>query len=160
MSAPAAITAQLVDVRNVGMHKCIKLTLHVPAELAGQVMAAFGWPTSVDPVPVALARLNLNGDGTASLSGGEAVTPAGGGLPARPKERNKLSQQAGACCSDPRFQKWLGAIDRDEAANIVRLRCEVGSRSEIISGTPAGELWSRIYDRFRIWCDVPELAAS
>ena len=105
-----------------------------------------------------IKRVSSNGDGTTSPAGGEAVTPAGGGLPARPER--KLSQQVGACCSDPRFQKWLGAVDRDEAANIVRLRCGVSSRSEIIPGTLTGELWNRMYDRFRIWCDVPELAES
>ena len=43
----AAITAMLVDVRNVNAHKCVRLEIHVPAEQAGAVMAAFGWPTMV-----------------------------------------------------------------------------------------------------------------
>ena len=56
----AVITASLVDVRNVAQHKCVRLEVHVPVEQAGEVMAAFGWPTMVDPVPVELARLDLS----------------------------------------------------------------------------------------------------
>lgn len=58
MSNAAAIMASLVDVRNLGTEKCIKMTIHVPAEQAMQVLEAFGWPTAVNPVPVAIARLN------------------------------------------------------------------------------------------------------
>ena len=42
MSDRAAISAQLVDIRNIGMHKSVKLTLHVPAEQAELVMKIFG----------------------------------------------------------------------------------------------------------------------
>ena len=58
MTQPAIITASLVDVRNLNTEKSVKLTLHVPAELAGSVFEAFGWPTATNPVPVVLARLN------------------------------------------------------------------------------------------------------
>ena len=50
--APAAITAQLVDVRNVAAHKSVRLELHVPAEQAGLVMAAF------DVAALVLASIN------------------------------------------------------------------------------------------------------
>jgi hypothetical protein len=157
MSAFQATFHKAVPVMSRGV---IQLIFEVASELQENALNVTGGmmarPGEADWFEI--KRLNTNGDGTASPSGGEAVTPAGGGLPARPER--KLSQQAGACCSDPRFQKWLGAVDRDEAANIVRLRCGVGSRSEIIPGTPAGELWVRMYDRFRIWCDVPELETS
>jgi len=53
----AAIAAQLVDMRNVGTHKVMKLTIHVPEEQALAAIAAFGWPTGVNPVPIAIARL-------------------------------------------------------------------------------------------------------
>jgi hypothetical protein len=54
---PAAIMGSLVNLKNVSTHKSLALTIHVPAEAAQQVLAAFGWPTMVDPVPVAIARL-------------------------------------------------------------------------------------------------------
>lgn len=73
MNKPAAIAAQLVDVRNVSTHKCIRMIVEVPAEQAMAVIAAFGWPTGVDPVPVAIARLDLS---NARLNGQGAVVQA------------------------------------------------------------------------------------
>jgi hypothetical protein len=46
-----------VDARNIGTHKSLKLTLHIPAEMAEAFIRDFGWPTAADPIPVALARL-------------------------------------------------------------------------------------------------------
>lgn len=60
MSEPAAIAAQIVDIRNLGTQKVVKITVHAPQEEALAVIDAFGWPTAVDPVPVAIARLDLN----------------------------------------------------------------------------------------------------
>ena len=57
MTEAAIIAGSLVDVRNVGTHKSVKLTIHVPEEHATRVVAAFGWPTGVNPVSVAIARL-------------------------------------------------------------------------------------------------------
>jgi len=64
----AAIAAQLVDMRNVGTHKVMKLTIHVPEEQALAAIAAFGWPTGVNPVPIAIARLNPGADAKQTLA--------------------------------------------------------------------------------------------
>lgn len=58
MSDYAAVTGSLVDVRNVGTHKCVKLSIEVPEEMALKVMESFGWPTGTNPVTVVVARLN------------------------------------------------------------------------------------------------------
>ncbi len=137
MTKPAAITAELVDVRNVGMHKCIKLTLHVPAERAAEVIAAFGWATAVDPVPVALARLDTGGPVPSEatiidpvpvvlakwregLGAGGPVPREAVSDPDRPdapppatKPRpavapeKRMTQRAAIMCNDPAFQNWL-----------------------------------------------------
>ena len=135
MKNAAAISAQLVDVRNVGQHKCVKLTLHVPAEQAGMVMAAFGWPTQVDPVPVAIARLNPEAAKevmpdrpgpvpTNDTQSREEVMPnkpdrgqrntsptSGPDIPARAHKpvavEKRLAQRAGILCADTMFQKYL-----------------------------------------------------
>lgn len=57
MSKPSAIAASLVNMRNVGSHKSVALTIHVPEEQAHAVIEAFGWPTMANPVPIAIARL-------------------------------------------------------------------------------------------------------
>lgn len=104
MDNPAAITAQLVDVRNVAAHKSVRLEIHVPAEQAGMVMAAFGWPTMAAPVPVALARLVEDA----------RVKPE------HVKERTPftelpLSQQAALRCAEPDFYRFLTTKFRPDA---------------------------------------------
>jgi hypothetical protein len=156
LTAPAAITAQLVDVRNIAAHRCVRLELHVPAEQAGLVMAAFGWPTMADPVPVALARLQ--------------TTPEPIAKPEAPKERRPFSelpysQQAAMRCNDENFQSFCASYDPvlyqthaeqgDEApalaADIIRRRCGVSSRSSIIKNTPAGDQWEALEAEYYAW---------
>lgn len=145
--APAAITAQLVDVRNVSAHKCIRLELHVPAEQAALVMAAFGWPTMVEPVPVALARLQ--------------TAPEPIAKPEPPKERRPFSelpysQQAAMRCESDDFHRFISArhhdwLGDDNAAHSIRGHCGVSSRSEIIKGTPAGDKWAALEAEYYAW---------
>ena len=59
MNKPAAIAANLVDVRNIAAHKCVRLEIHVPVEQAGMVMDAFGWPTAVNPSDPWLSRASI-----------------------------------------------------------------------------------------------------
>jgi hypothetical protein len=58
MQDAAVISGSLVDAKNVNTHKVMRLIIDVPAENALKVIAAFGWPTMVNPVSVAVARLN------------------------------------------------------------------------------------------------------
>lgn len=154
--APAAITAQLVDVRNVAAHKSVRLELHVPAEQAGLVMAAFGWPTMADPVPVALARLHSPAEPIAK--------------PEAPKERRPFSElpystQAAMRCREADFHKycestaptvWADLIRRgsthdDAAAGLVRNWCMVASRTDITKGRHSGDCWEAIEAEFYAW---------
>jgi hypothetical protein len=57
-AGPVAITGSLVDLKNIAVHKCVRLSIDVPAELAQRVIASFGWPTGQNPVPVAIARID------------------------------------------------------------------------------------------------------
>lgn len=152
MNAPAAITGSLVNMRNVGTHKSVALTVHVPEELAQQVIAAFGWPTAAAPVAVALARLNPN----AKL---DAQPEAG------PRERRRFkdlppAQQAAMRCNEPAFQRFLHEerdwpLGDDHAADYVRLYCQVKSRSDIRPNTDAATLWHVLRDEFDTWMRVP-----
>lgn len=166
MDKPAAIAAQLVDIRSVGAHKSIKLTLHVPQEQALLAIEAFGWPTNVAPVPVAIARLTNDAEQAASRDGGADIgLPAP--PPALPKPRKpvspdkRLAQQAGRCCKDPvflRFLKEVRAINDDgDAPLFVRRFCAVDSRADILPGTEAGEAWDSLYSRFIAWRDHPDI---
>jgi hypothetical protein len=148
---PAAISASLVDVRNIATHKVVRLEIHVPAEQAQMVIDAFGWPTGVDPVPVAIARL------VAEKSASDAPKPVG-----EPKERRRfvelsLAAQAGLRCNEKAFWKFLHDemsydIDSEaEAAEAVRDICGVESRAAIRDGEPSGKRWDRLNADYVNW---------
>ena len=151
----AAISAQLVDMRNVGTHKSLRLTLHVPEEYALKAIEAFGWPTGANPVPVALARLRTE------ASTREAASEA----PARPaasrsliSPQHKMAMRAALLCKDPMFWRFLeangiGGINEDEAAIYIRSKCDVESRSEIRPNTQAGNRFDLIQSAFIAWRD-------
>lgn len=155
MSAPAAISGSLVNMRNVGTHKSVALTVHIPEEHAQQVIAAFGWPTAAAPVAVALARLNAGVEPDAQ--------PEPTSAPAQ-KERRRFqdlppAQQAAMACSQPAFQTYLFerfSIPKNDAsaAEHVRKWCGVKSRSDIKQNTDAGASWLSLYDQFQAWMQV------
>ncbi|HVZ60663.1 MAG TPA: hypothetical protein VG892_07750 [Terriglobales bacterium] len=68
----------------------------------------------------------------------------------RPFNSLPLSQQAAIRCQDPEFRKFINAsTGADEAAQIIRNICEVGSRSEIVDGCESGRLWKKIERRYQ-----------
>lgn len=148
MKDARAISAQLVDIRNVGTHKVVKLTLHAPEEQAMKIMEMFGWPTGVNPVPVAIARLNPLPKPDQSVG-----VPAG---------RKSPAQIAGYLCTLPAFHKFLqegfttqwrenyaaDASNEEIAAGCVRDLCTVASRSEI---KPDNAEWNALQIAFKLW---------
>lgn len=165
MTKPAAIEAQLVDVRNLGTEKCVKLTLHVPSELAMQVVDAFGWPTNTNPVPVALARLNPDTGIRRPVREAGAKLKGQDGSASRSKKSwhdMAPAQQAGILCNEPSFQKFMlqefGEYPGG-CAEAVRGECHVKSRSEIQPGTRAAEIWAVIVSDYRAWMHEPEVVS-
>ena len=167
MNNRAAISAQLVDVRNVGQHKAIKLTVHVPAEQAQLVMAAFGWPTMVEPVPVALARLDLeaikSGDAAPDreeIEKSDRACSSRSNKPVAPDKR--LAQRAALLCKDPLFHKWLEEIsgvekvEEADARTYIISKCGVTSRADIVPGTDAAIAFDEICAAFTVWRDADQ----
>jgi hypothetical protein len=143
---PAAFTGALVNLKNVATHKSVALTVEVPEEHAAALIAAFGWPTRVRPVPVAVARL------------------AGEAAPEAPKERKREhwsemapSKQAAILCRDPDFQEYMAtkpwAVIKDEMSveEAVRAVCGVESRSEITRGHRTGQAWQSLMIGYGAW---------
>lgn len=149
MTKRAVISGSLVDVKNVNVHKCVRLTIEVPAELATTVIEAFGWPTQVNPVSVAVARLDLS----------KAKEPeAKPSKPAQSFATMPPAQQAGIYCADPVFWRFLAETfphdsieSADDAAKFVRAKCLVASRSDIDNHKPSGRLWRDLVEDFRGW---------
>jgi len=158
----AAISAQIVDIRNDDRHKgFIKVTIHVPAEL-GQSLDVFGWPTYTTPVPVALARLRTD---VAATTSGIAAPVSDPDPPARARpKQDRLFIWAVKACGDVRFWTFLRLTDPHgwmsfaedvepavRAASLLRKGCNVTSRKEIRVGTPAGDLWEKWHSAYTAW---------
>jgi hypothetical protein len=164
MTDAAIISGSLVDVRNVGTHKSVKLTIHVPEEHAMRVVAAFGWPTGVNPVSVAIARM------TEASAKQPLPSPTVSRIGAGEAERRKFetllpAQQAGILCNEVAFHRFLQEKfylswmrcddfnDQRRSANVIREICEVDSRADI---TRDNALWSALVLAYRLWQREPE----
>ena len=153
MSTAAAIAAQLVDIRNVGEHKCVKLTIHVPWEQALRVTDAFGWPTMAAPIPVALARLNQESGVTQSHPQQVLMSKA-----KRPWREIPAANQAGILCSDQSFWRFVveeiwrpssKEIPSEDAITIwMYVYFSVTSRLQLSSTDPR---WQDLVTRYRAW---------
>ena len=166
MNQPAAIAAQLVDMRNVGAHKSLKLTLHVPEEQALAAIAAFGWPTGANPVPIAIARLreptSKGGDVHRLEQPSDDKTPPVADTPAPPRAPRSfaslpLPQQAALLCTDPVFRAHLNEVhgadcdDEGGAAWALRTLCDVPSRRNLQPDTGPGRAFIAIREQFMAW---------
>lgn len=160
-----AMQAEIVGMRNVDTHKSAVLTLHIPQELARKFVDQFGWPTKVDPIPVALAKLNM-ADASTREDEDSGEIPVSTSAP-KPKREMTLPQIVGAECQKIKFHefmaqnypvKWMDAISRhadkdnsEISAILVRDYCGVQSRSEILPGTPAQKKWAKLYYEYEDW---------
>lgn len=145
----AALQGSLVDIRNVGTHKSVKLTIHVPEELALNVTELFGWPTAASPVPVALARL---------VEITQQVT-----VMKQSKRFHELpiAQQAAMRCNEGAFRQYLADLmdtnkhglshpvydTADQAAVALRGYFNVASRKDI-----KPHAWERLDSEYQLWC--------
>lgn len=154
MTRRAIIDGSLVDVRNVNQHKCVRLVVDVPAERAREVIDAFGWPTMVNPVPVAIARLTEQAS-QAPRPAEQPTKPAGA-----PKS---YAQRVALLCKEPRFWRFLsdehgsvvGPVKSEaDAAEAMRIICGVKSRSEIVEGTGAAATAKLIVGDYDVWLRV------
>ncbi len=167
----AAIEAQLIDMRNVGTHKSLKLTIHIPEEQALQAIAAFGWPTGVQPVRIAIARLteeaaNVTGPKAPGPPRQQETQPVDGAKTKTAFRDMRPANQAGILCETEAFNrfiaerlKWEGLWPEGKAADYVRRHCNVVSRKDIRPRTPSGDRWSKLVDEYRAWMHHPEMVA-
>jgi hypothetical protein len=154
MTDKAIIQGSLIEFKNVHTHKCVRLLIDVPAELAPKVMEAFGWPTMVAPVPVAIARLqepakqkdvDYGAEFDAEMKKPEKAKRSWGEL--------SRAEQAGIACNDIDFQRWLEIhVDApgEDTADRVRLLCGIQSRAELDKDRAAAMLWDGLYSDYQL----------
>jgi hypothetical protein len=170
MQDAAIISGSLVDAKNVNTHKVMRLIIDVPAENALKVIAAFGWPTMVNPVSVAVARLNGEGrapQDTASdphQQSHESLVEA-----ATPKKSQ--GQIAGYLCTLGSFQTFLrerftdqwvpnavaGRDKEDVAKETLYDICTVTSRAQL---TKANTEWLALQLAFKLWQTEAEVVPA
>lgn len=176
---PAAVMGSLVNLKNVATHKSIALTIHIPAEAAQEVLAAFGWPTMVDPVPVAVARLEESASVTQpppddvyeamlrKRARDEQNAYPAPPAPEEPPEPTRLrhwaemspAQQTGVIRNENDFMDFAGVHTAQEARDYIRAWCDVQSCAEIAPGTKAAALWAQLQVRYGNWLRTARGAA-
>jgi hypothetical protein len=158
MADPAVFQGALVNLKNSPTHKSVVLQVEVPEEYGEAIVRAFGWPTRMKPLPVAVARLDDAGD-----------PPKHAERPPEPRRLDDLppAEQAGIVCKDPEFAEFLrstapykmAALHQGRAPEeIVRDICGVKSRADILEGTEEHRLWRVILNSFRAWRDERDRA--
>jgi hypothetical protein len=140
---PAAIQATFADFRLIKGRKQAQLVLEIPIEEADNALAVLGGiPQPQSDCWVAVARLN-------------------GVAKPEPKEKQKwedlrLSMQAGIRCEERAFWTFLGAECPEDAANVVRARCGVDSRSGLNNNPKAAAKWKDIERSYQAWLKAAE----
>lgn len=140
MSAPAATKATFADFRIIKGRKQAQLVFEVPIEQADAALIALGGlPRSDDERWCAIARLDLSNPASAPEKPRNDA----------PKERKPFtslppSQQAAMRCNEPDFQRFLGALNSEDAAALVREHCAVTSRADLNTNWKAAERWKAI----------------
>jgi DNA recombination protein Rad52 len=71
--------------------------------------------------------------------------------PAPAKRVDPLVQQAGIICGEKEFWRFLAVANADLAAQVVRDRCRIDSRSELATNAEAAKLWRALVAEYRAW---------
>jgi hypothetical protein len=150
MSGPAAIRGTFADFRLIKSRKVAQLVVELPIEEADAALATLGGlPQPAAERWVALAALNVT-----------SIKPQ----EKRRFEELKSAMQAGIRCGEPAFWRFLNEefgreiFDEQEAANFVRQRCGVSSRSALNLDPKAAAKWQELDARYMLWLREPQHA--
>ena len=139
----------------------LRIVLDISPQHAQEAFALFG----VRGSPVVIARLTQE----AATATARAEQVAGHTSDRVVEEKPKggdLARLAGQFCANPRFREWLYEIgyDRDvtadEAAEAIRVTCDINSRAELDHRSDAAEAFHESIRRpFAEWCRARGVAA-
>lgn len=128
------------DLKTVKTRSTCQLILELPIEALTDVVALLGAPVPGNEVWVAVARLRP-----------EAVQHAEAEQLEPPRKAASQAQIAGILCGEGAFQKFIGAADKDAAAEYVRIRCNVSSRANIDGNPDATEAFKTLKGEYELW---------
>lgn len=159
MTTPAATLATFVSVRPVQGRKVYQLVMEVAMEQANDAVQALGGlPQSDDPKWVGIALVETTGrDGADRMQ--PLATPAAeekGRDTTRQSKRDSRTFQAVMACKTEQFREWVRAfnaldepITEDWAADWVRRKCDIRSRSQLDTNVDRGKAWDAIYGQYQ-----------
>jgi hypothetical protein len=71
-----------------------------------------------------------------------------------------MPEQVGVRCQDEKFWRYLRVNHTDDATKLIRDRCLVISRKEILPGTAAGDTWLAIDRDYQAWQKAPSMGVE
>ncbi len=80
---------------------------------------------------------------------------------AAPKEKNPWAAlvpatQAAIRCGEPAFRKFLDVETKEDAANVVRRRCQIESRAELNTDPESAKRWRLLDNEYAAASHLPE----
>lgn len=142
-----AIEGSYANFRLVKTRSLCVIEIEIPVEASDHALQLLGgMPRPGSEVRVAIARLREPAEADPA--------PEAAGVPEPAKKPLRPSAMAGILCADPVFWKWLGVSDEDEAARVVRGKCDIGSRAELDVDTDAAAIFQKMRDRYLAWRQV------
>lgn len=156
---PVAFVGAYADWKLIKTRSVIQIVLEVPVEQADRAYQVLGgMPAPGAETWCAIARLVNDSSKPSIAVDPERMQPDRPHSPRKPVAADKkLAQQAGICCNDPVFWRFLTEVytyapaSEPDAAEAVRDLCGIGSRKELIPGSPAASQWMKIESRFTAW---------
>jgi hypothetical protein len=152
MTEPAAFRATYSDVKLIKGRKVVQYIFEVPVEESNKASEVLGgMPNPAVSVWCAIARLDPKAVEDAPKPPSDPTDKTRTGV------RNPLPQRAALLCKDELFHRFLEwsldrkDVDEEFATHYLRTWCDVESRSQIIAGTPAAQLFGDLLDEFYRW---------
>jgi hypothetical protein len=164
-NAPAVLAACYSDYRRVKGRKVHQVVFEIPSEMWPRAYKILGEPSITESAWFALAALT---EGAATeyvrtLNEGQGASAPVSSNTVSVKERRRfeelaLSQQCALRCEDRAFRRfleeavyWKPVDDAEKAAEVVRAKCGVTSRSHLDSNTMARAAWLDLDSRYTAW---------
>ena len=177
------------NLRTVISQKVAQVVIEIPMEQMQEFVRLFGapnpetWialariePTQVNPIPVAVARLNpelpspsshQTSPGNFDATGGVSPPSPGTdgrkpGTQSKPWASMNPAQQAGILCNEKDFRQFISmhygdAYKHLSPAEFVRELCGVKSRKDIASNHKSRVIWHQLVEDYRVWQRYPEM---
>ena len=153
-----AFSAEYANFKPVPSRNKLQIVLEVPLEQGEEIMKLLGMPSPGSTKWVGVAPLKLNEQPVVQQRIPDASTApdvekdSGQGLDSR-KSWDELPypQRAGIMSNDPVFWEFCRSSNASEAAEYIRAWCDVDSRADIKSGTPAERRFISLCNDFDTW---------